>query len=161
MKTLFVLRHAKSSWDHPELSDFERPLNKRGKKAAPLIGAAMSERGYRPDIIISSPARRAKETTDLVTAAGEFAAVITFNQSIYGSGVNTLIHIVSDIPESAQSAMLVGHNPTFERLVEVLTGQTVRMPTAAVAVIGLDIPNWGETAAGMARLLDHLIPKDL
>ena len=161
MKTLFVLRHAKSSWDHPELSDFERPLNRRGEKAAPRIGAEMAVRGYNPAIIISSPAVRAKQTTALVADAAGLESQIVYNRSIYGSGVSALVYIVSEIPDDFDSAMIVGHNPGFEHLVAALSGESHRMPTAALAVIDFDASSWTEIESGSGKLVDFLVPKQL
>ena len=161
MKTLFVLRHAKSSWSNPGLRDFERPLNKRGRLAAPRIGKEMAARNYRPEIIISSPAERAKQTTSLVVEAAGLKTPVTFDPGIYGSGVNSLVYIVSEIPDTVESAMIVGHNPGFEYLVETVTGLSERMPTAALAVIRISGESWSEFSSGCGDLIDLLRPKDL
>ncbi|REJ75369.1 MAG: histidine phosphatase family protein [Acidobacteria bacterium] len=159
MKTLYVLRHAKSSWDHPELSDFERPLNDRGRKAAPFMGRLMAERDLVPEVIVSSPAVRAKTTARLASEAGDFGAEIRFDERIYGAGSNTLVYIVAEIDDSYSSAMIVGHNPGFEDLVAALTGESHRFPTAALAVIDLDVPNWSEVTRGTGSLRELFIPK--
>lgn len=161
MKTLFVLRHAKSSWNHPELSDFERPLNKRGKKAAPRIGREMAERGYLPEIIISSPATRAAETVKLVAEAAEFTAEVVYDKSIYGAGRSELFYVISEISDSYSSALIAGHNPGFEQLVETLVNEYKRMPTAALAVLDLDIKSWNKFQSGCGEMRDFLIPKEL
>lgn len=160
MKTLYVLRHAKSSWDHPELADFERPLNKRGKKAAPFMGELMREKGLVPEIIVSSPAERAKTTARLVAGAAGFDAEIVFERGIYESGAHNLVYIVAEIEDRFGSAMIVGHNPGFEGIVRVLTGRYERMPTAALAVIDLDIGSWSETAPDTGELREVLRPKE-
>lgn len=160
MKTLFILRHAKSSWDHPELSDFERPLNGRGKKAAPFMGELMYEKSLIPKFILSSPARRAKQTAKLVNASGEIEAEIEFDSRIYGASTNSLMHIVSDLPDDYSSAMIVGHNPGFEGLVEILNGEHHRMPTAALAVIELKVDSWQDIVAGCGELVEILRPKE-
>ncbi|MEZ5345581.1 MAG: histidine phosphatase family protein [Pyrinomonadaceae bacterium] len=160
MKRLFVLRHAKSSWDHPGLSDFERPLNDRGKKAAPFMGELMLDKEFDPEIVLSSPAKRAKKTAKLVRENGLITGEIVFDERIYGAGTNSLIHILAETGEEFSSAMIVGHNPGFEGLVEVLTGQYERMPTAALAVIELDIEKWSEIASGCGKLAEILRPKE-
>lgn len=160
MKTLLVLRHAKSSWDFPDLSDFERPLNKRGEKAAPFMGELMSSKGLEPDLIVSSPANRAKTTARLAAEAGGFQAPVEFDERIYGAGANTLAYIISEFDDGADTAMIVGHNPGFEELVGALTGEHPRFPTAALAVIDLDISVWSETERGKGRLRDLYIPKE-
>ncbi|NNE65308.1 MAG: histidine phosphatase family protein [Pyrinomonadaceae bacterium] len=161
MKTLFVLRHAKSSWDHPELSDFQRPLNPRGKRAAPRIGAEMTARGYEPKLVLSSSAERAKETTRLVLEGAGIEPEIRFDREIYGAAANTLLYIVAQVPSNVGSVMIVGHNPGFEMLVAGLTGESRRMPTAALAAIEFETESWDQLEAGMGVLKDHLVPKEL
>lgn len=160
MKTLLVLRHAKSSWDHPELSDFDRPLNKRGEEAAPFMGELISSKGLEPEIVVSSPARRARTTAELAASAGGFDSRIEFDERIYGAGANTLAYIVAGFDDSVDSAMIVGHNPGFEDLVAALTGERHRFPTAALAVIDLNISVWSETESGKGELRDLFIPKE-
>lgn len=160
MKTLFVLRHAKSSWDSPELSDFERPLNERGEEAAPFMGELMKEKNLAPDLIVSSPAERAKQTATLVKNSAEFDAEIRFNERIYEASPLTLIHIISEFDDKFDSAMIVGHNPGLESLVRILSGERHRMPTAALALIELDIENWSEIAANSGNLREFFIPKE-
>ena len=160
MKTLIVLRHAKSSWDHPNLSDFDRPLNKRGERTAPFMGELLASEGVEPQIVVSSPARRAKMTAEAFCGAGGFAAEIEFDEWIYGAGANTLTYVLSEIADKWDRVMIVGHNPGFEMLVHALTGKAARMPTAAVAVIDLDISRWAEIGAGSGTLRRHYIPRD-
>lgn len=161
MKTLYVLRHAKSSWDHPELRDFERPLSKRGKEAAPRIGLEMAVRGYSPGVIISSPAARAVQTVALVAEAARFSAEIIYEEAIYGAGSNSLANVLTAIPDNFPSALIAGHNPGFEQLVEALAGDYMRMPTAALAVIDLEIGSWKDVKADCGSLRDFITPKEL
>jgi phosphohistidine phosphatase len=161
MKTLYVLRHAKSSWDHPHLSDFERPLNGRGEKSAPAMGAFMREKDLVPEVIVASPAKRAKMTAQMASDAGSFDAEIIFDERIYGAGANSLMYIISGIGDEFESAMIVGHNPGFEMLVHALTGEGDSMPTAALAVIDLDIDSWGETERGSGRLRGLYLPREI
>ncbi len=160
MKTLFILRHAKSSWDFSDLSYFERPINSRGKKAAPFMGELMKEKNYVPDLIVSSPAERAKQTAMLVKESAECDAEIQFNERIYEASPQSLVYIVSELEEKINSAMIVGHNPGFENLVGLLSGENKRMPTAALAVIEFDIENWSEISANCGELKEFLIPKE-
>ena len=161
MKTLYVLRHAKSSWEHPELSDFQRPLNPRGEKAAPRIGAEMAARGYLPELVLSSPAARAKATTRLTLESARIDPEVRFEKDIYGAGPNTLLYLVSEVPDEVGSVMIVGHNPGFEMLVSGLTGASRRMPTAALAVIEFDVDEWASIAAETGSLKDFMTPKGL
>ncbi len=161
MKTLYLLRHAKSSWDDPSQSDFERPLNPRGLKAAPFIGELMAKKGFTPSVIVSSPAMRAKTTAALVKDAGQFSVDIIFEKSIYEASPNTLRQVVSEINEDHASALLVGHNPGIEGFIRYLTGQIEPMPTAALAVIELKIEKWGEVNDGSGKLFEVYRPKEL
>lgn len=160
MKTLFVLRHAKSSWDFPHLSDFERPLNKRGNKTAPFMGELMARKDFSPDVILSSPAHRAKRTSELVHESAGLDAEILFDEKIYASSTHRLLYIISEIDNAHSSAMIVGHNPGFEGIVRVLSGEYQRMPTAALAVIDLDIKNWNEVKQMCGSLREVLRPKE-
>jgi phosphohistidine phosphatase len=160
MKTLFVLRHAKSSWDDPDLADFDRPLNDRGRSTAPFMGEVMNRNGFSPDIIVSSPAVRARDTARLVKDAGEHTAEIRFEEGIYEASPQTLKQIVAAIDDGNRSAMLVGHNPGMEGFIQLLTGRVERMPTAALAIIDLDIATWSKIESGSGVLRNVIRPKD-
>src|SRR5688500_5500681 len=120
MKTLFILRHAKSSWDDPGLSDFERPLNDRGRKAAPFMGELMKRKGLSPAVIVSSPAKRAKTTAELVTGAADSAPEIRFDDRIYEASPQALRQVVSELDHFRDSAMIVGHNPGIESFIRFI-----------------------------------------
>ncbi len=160
MKTLFVLRHAKSSWDFPDLSDFQRPLNDRGRKAAPFMGELMRSRNLVPDLILSSSALRAKQTAMLVREAARFENEIEFTEKIYEASSHKLLYLVNEIDDKYNSAMLVGHNPGFEGIVRILSGEYQRMPTAALAVIDLKIESWSAAEPDCGILRDLFIPKE-
>jgi len=160
MKTLFLLRHAKSSWKEADIADFDRPLNERGRRAAPFMGRLLKERGFAPDLIISSPAKRARKTAKLVKAGGEYEAEIVFDDRIYEASASTLLYVAGEIDDSIDSVMLVGHNPGMEGAVRVLTGRPEPMPTAAVAVIDLDIDTWKQIASGRGTLHAIFRPRD-
>lgn len=160
MKKLFVLRHAKSSWADPDLADLDRPLNERGLHAAPFMGNVMAKEGYAPDLIISSPAIRAKHTTELVKEGGKLAAEARFEDRIYEASPQTLLQIASSLEQGVSSAMFVGHNPGIEGFVRLLTGRNEPMPTAALAVIDLNINFWPEIASGCGSLVRVIRPKD-
>ena len=148
MKRLFILRHAKSSWDDAKLSDFERPLNETGLEVAPFMGRYMAGHGYLPKAIVSSPARRAKETAELIKNNAGLGGDIRFDERIYEASPNALRQVVSELGNEFDSAMIVGHNPGIEGFIRYLTGQIEPMPTASLAVIDLDIESW--------RNIDHL-----
>ncbi len=160
MKTLFILRHAKSSWSDPDLADFDRPLNDRGNAAAPFMGRFMLDNGFSPDVILCSPAERAKQTAILVKDAGERAAGIKFDERIYEASPQTLRQVISELDEKKKSAMLVGHNPGMEGFIKYLTNANQPMPTAALAVIELQIKNWRDIDSGSGVLQRIIRPKD-
>ncbi len=160
MKRLLVFRHAKSSWDNPNLSDFERPLNDRGRKAAPFMGKLLLERDLLPDFILSSPAKRAKQTSKHFKKAAGLDREIKFDKRIYEASPNALVHIISETKDKHQSAMIVGHNTGFEDLVLALTGKYERMPTAAVAVVDFDVESWSEIRKGSGILIEVLRPRE-
>ena len=161
MKTLFVLRHAKSSWENADLSDFERPLNKRGLEAAPLIGKVIKENGFQPEIILSSPARRAKQTAEIINEKAGINREIKYEERIYEASPARLLEVVSEQSDEAESVMIVGHNPGLEGLVRFLTGQIEPMPTAALAVIDLEITKWSEIDSSNGTLRTLIRPKEI
>jgi len=160
MKTLFILRHAKSSWDNPKLSDFERPLNNRGKKAAPFMGELMAKNDFIPDVILSSPAKRAKQTAKLAKKAGKLDAPIKFDKRIYEASPRALLHIISETSNKFKSSMIVGHNSGVEILIAILCGEHHQFTTANLAVIKLKIDSWNEIAEGCGNLKALLRPRE-
>lgn len=161
MKTLFLLRHAKSSWKDTSLPDFERPLNKRGQKAAPVIGKFMRKQKLRPDLILCSPAERARQTIALVGEAAAFKAELRYDERIYEAHVARLLSVISEIDEDAGKVLIVGHNPGLEELLEHLTGEVQRMPTAALADITLNIERWADVSERSGELIRLVRPKEL
>jgi len=161
MKTLYLIRHAKSSWDFPDLSDFDRPLNKRGKRNAPEMGRRLRIRGVVPDIVLSSPARRARETCLAVCCEIAFPeTAIIFDSAIYAAGVNTLLQTVEGLPDDASSAFLVSHNPGITSFAEYLTGESlVNIPTCGIACIEMDFDSWSLAGREAGRLVFFDYPK--
>jgi phosphohistidine phosphatase len=161
MKTLHLLRHAKSSWKDPGQADFERPLNGRGREAAPLIGQYILKQKIRPELILSSPAERARQTAALVVQSAQLNAELRFDERIYEASAARLLEVVSQIDEPFGVVLLVGHNPGMEDLLATLTGERHGMPTAALARIILDVEKWSKVREDTGRL-DWLVrPKDL
>jgi phosphohistidine phosphatase len=154
------MRHAKSSWDDSDLSDFERPLNDRGLKTAPFMGKVMTKNNFTPETIVSSPAMRAKQTAELVKNSAGLEADIRFDERIYEASPLRLLEVVSYISDEYDSAMIVGHNPGFENIVRVLTGKLESMPTAALAVVDLEINSWREINAETGNLRKFIRPKE-
>ncbi len=160
MKTLFVLRHAKSSWDNPNLADFERPLNERGLKAAALIGEMILKKDFKIGYILSSPANRAKQTANLVKEYGKLESWIKLEDRIYEANTSTLENLIAGLDEEFQTAMLVGHNPGLEGFIGFLTGELCAMPTAALAVIDLEIEHWNQISHNVGSLRELLRSRD-
>ena len=157
MKTLLVLRHAKSSWKNTDLEDHDRPLNKRGKKAAPQMGKLVRKEDLVPDLILSSTALRAKTTAELVAEHSKYKGEILFDRRLYLADPTSIVETLQAIDtEPAGRVMIVGHNPGHEELVRSLTGQDERIPTAALAHIQLPIENWKELEVSMEGALVNL-----
>lgn len=154
------MRHAKSSWNDSGLSDFDRPLNDRGERAAPFMGRLMRRKGFLPDLIVSSPAKRARSTAEMVNDAGSFEADIVCDDDIYEASPRALREVVAGIEDTVWSVLLVGHNPGFEGFVRYLSGVLEPMPTAALAVIDLDISSWSQINERSGELKFLIRPKD-
>lgn len=160
MKRLLIFRHAKSSWTDPNLSDFERPLNERGLRTAPFMGKLIVERGLSPAAIISSPAKRARQTAELVVNEIGVETNLSFDDRIYEASPNALRIVVSETISDLTSVMIVGHNPGIEGFIRHLTGKIESMPTAALAVIDLNIESWKEINHDTGSLITIIRPKE-
>ena len=161
MKTLLLLRHAKSSRDDSSLRDFDRPLNDRGKDDAKLIGRYLRNQKLMVDAVISSPAKRARRTAELVLKAANISLEPAFDERIYEAGLPRLLGIVSELDSSNNVVLLIGHNPGFEELVESLTGQPVALPTATLADIDLGIDQWPDAQPRSGKLRALVTPREL
>ena len=161
MKTLFLLRHAKSSWKDESLPDFERPLNRRGKDAAERIGRYLKRELIVPELVLSSPALRARETIERVAKAAKWSPEIRFDQRIYEAGGLRLLEVVSQIENERKTALLVGHNPGIEELLMLLTGESKHVPTGALMQIDLKSSKWTNAAEKRAKLAWVIKPRKL
>ena len=142
MKTLLLLRHAKSSWKHPELDDYDRPLNKRGKQTAPLMGALLHDEHLIPDLILCSSAVRTYTTALLVAKACTYKGEIEQTHKLYLAEPHAYIEALRQVDEKYARVLVVGHNPGLGMLIESLTGEAMTMPTAALAYIELSLKRW-------------------
>jgi phosphohistidine phosphatase len=161
MKTLFLVRHAKSSWKHPELSDRDRPLNQRGLADTPRMGKRLAARQDVPELIVSSPANRALTTAWMLAAEIGFdPADVMVDEDIYGADPEDLLDIISGFPNHCERAMLVGHNPTLTELTNQLTGAAIdNIPTCGIAVIYFATTTWTTIEDGKGQLLEFDYPK--
>lgn len=169
MKTLTLLRHAKSGWDDPVARDFDRPLNPRGRRAARTVGAEMKGQGLGFDRVLASPARRVTETLEEV-AAGYGAIVPHYDERLYLAPVATLLDIVRHAPDDVDRLLVVGHNPGMEELAlrlarrdsDRLRGEVeIKYPTGTVAEIELPVERWAEVKEGTGRIVRFIRPRDL
>lgn len=162
MPELILVRHAKSDWGDLSLSDFDRPLNARGKKNAPFMGKMLRQKKVKPDLIVSSPAKRAKSTAKRMAEELDYAKEkIVFEQSVYESDVKTLLKIVNAFPDKKKKIMLVGHNPGMTDFLNYLSDAgIVNLPTCAVAIIRFDCGNWQEVSGGTGTLTALDFPKN-
>jgi phosphohistidine phosphatase len=164
MKTLLLLRHAKSSWKEQDLPDHDRPLNKRGKNDAPRMGKLLKDEDLIPDLIVSSTAVRAKKTAELVAKACKYKGKIVLDHSLYGAESAAYLKILEGLSDKHMVALVVGHSPSVDETVELLTGSLdVIMPTCALAQISLPIQDWAELKKQKikGKLLKVWKPKEL
>lgn len=170
MRTLLLMRHAKSSWDRPELADLDRPLAPRGREAAPLVARYLADQALVPDLVLGSPAKRVQETWQLmVPLLGEQVACKTL-RSLYDAAPSRLLEALRQVAGEVRTLMLIGHNPGLGALAVSLAGSgpgkamerlRTKFPTAAVAVLAFETEGWAELAAGGGRLQGLVRPKDL
>jgi phosphohistidine phosphatase len=169
MKTLTLLRHAKSGWNDPVERDFDRPLNRRGRKAAYTVGAEMKARGLAFDRVLASPARRVVETLEEV-ARGYGEIEPRYDDRIYLASPSVLLELVRETDESVGRLLLVGHNPGLEALALLLARDdgnalraelAIKYPTGTVAEIGLPASSWRDVRPGTGRVVRFIRPRDL
>lgn len=161
MKYLYLIRHAKSSWDNLEISDVDRPLNERGLRDAPYMGKRLKEKEVAPDLMLSSPAKRAIATCRQIAAIiGHEASRIKTDPRLYHASEETLVSVLSGLSDSHHVAMLFGHNPGLTRLTNSIFGQHImNIPTCGIVAGKLNIGTWGEVKAGCGRLGFFDFPK--
>jgi len=170
LKTILLLRHAKSSWDQPHLPDPLRPLAPRGREAAPLIGAYMARNGMVPNRVLCSPARRATETWELVSEQMDESILVEIRDELYHASSSCLLSILRELPDTEKAVLFVGHNPAFEELasvlatsgpVEALAELSRKFPTGALAVFDFSVSTWSEVREGTGSLRDFVRPRTL
>jgi phosphohistidine phosphatase len=167
---LMLLRHAKSDWSRPGVADHERPLNPRGRKAAPKVGAYMARHDLVPDLVIASAATRVRETLDLAFAAFKTAPKVTHDARVYEAEAGALLDVLKETPRKVQSLLLAGHNPGLADLAALLiaagkaetrTRLAAKFPTAALAVIDFTFDGWSKLRPGSGRLERFVVPRGL
>lgn len=161
MKTIYLNRHAKSSWDSPELSDFDRPLNKRGKRDVPLMGELLSKKVKPPQVIYSSPAKRAITTAEQIAEYFGYEKInIIHDINIYGAGISDIMKIINSTTDEYNIIMLFGHNPTFTMVSNYLSDKYIdNIPTSGFVQINLNVKSWKEIDNNSGKLILFEYPK--
>ena len=163
MKRLYIVRHAKSSWDDPYLRDFDRPLNGRGKRNVPDMGKRLADLNVRPDLMISSPANRALTTAKgLAKAIGYPVADIQEAPTLYHASTQTIRQVMSQTSDDVETLMIFGHNPGFTSLIGALSDFSIwNLPTCAVCGIEFDFKSWKEILHSRGRKFYYDFPKSV
>jgi phosphohistidine phosphatase len=162
MKTLLILRHAKSSWNDSGMTDHDRPLNARGKEDAPRIGQLLRDQGLQPDLILSSTAKRARSTAKRVVAGGQLACSPQLLGELYLAPADTYIAVLRHQPAEYERILVIGHNPGLQELVLLLTGKALALPTAALVQIQFEISTWLDISDhGTGKLVAHWEPRGM
>ena len=161
MRVLTLVRHAKSNWGDPDVHDFDRPLNDRGFKSAPKMAKHLAKSSYTVNAIISSPAKRAITTAEIIAKEINFEG-IEQNIEIYNAATNTLISLVRLLDDKLNKVMLVGHNPGFTHLCNYLSNAEIdNMPTCSIAQIQFDVDRWKDISEHSGTLIEYDYPKQL
>ena len=158
VKSLLLMRHAKSDWADSDLSDFDRPLNKRGRSDAPRMAALLNRGAGFPDFVLSSPAHRARQTAELILAGGGGPS-LRLDDRLYLADPSTLTLTLRDAEDDCASGLVIAHNPGMEEWAMDLCGCHLRFPTAAVACLQLDINRWADTVTGCGQLYWFVTPR--
>ena len=161
MKRLYLIRHAKTSWSNQLLSDYDRPLSERGKRDAPKIGEVLKTKKVKPDLLISSTAKRALETAKILSNVLDYPIENIVEESvIYEATTQNLLNVINDIDDKNNSAMLFGHNPAFTVLANLLGDKYIdNLPTCAVAEFELNVNSWKDVQSDCGKLVEFEYPK--
>ena len=161
MKILYLVRHAKSSWKYPRLDDFERPLNKRGHRNAPFMGEILKKLKVAPDLIISSPANRAATTARIIADTIDYPLEnIYYDETIYALSEYDLIHVIQELDDGINQAMLVSHNPALTDLANSIGDTSIsNIPTCGVCCINLNTSSWSSIGEQRGKLEFFEFPK--
>lgn len=174
MKTLYLLRHAKSSWSDHAMDDHDRPLNRRGQQNAPLMGQFMRKSGFVPDMILCSTARRTAETLSLIVPYIGDETPVRFERNLYLASSDAMLDRIREADASCERLLVVAHNPGMEHLAadlvsrkklngteNLLETMLSKYPTAALTVVDFDVEDWREVALGTGLLREFKCPRDL
>ena len=162
MKTILLMRHAKSSWKDKDIKDIKRPLAKRGKRNAPQMGEFIKEKELVPQVILSSPAVRAQQTAELFVKGSEFQGEIKYIDALFMAEADEYLKQLRTLPDDIERVMVIGHNPGLESMVPLLTGQVEALPTASIAYLVAPIRRWKDLSKEtQVDLVEIWRPKEL
>ena len=162
MKTILLMRHAKSSWKDASLSDHERPLNKRGKNDAPRMGQLLVEQNLTPDIILCSTAKRARLTVKYLLETCDFSGEIEYLEDLYHADYHTYLEVLRSLSNELETAMIIGHNPEMDEFLNIMCDARDHITTAAIAHIELPHDNWTNFGKDTyAKLVNFWKPREL
>ena len=169
-RRIIFLRHAKSAWDEPEQDDYARPLAPRGRRAAAVMGVFIRDEGLAPDLVLCSGAKRARETWEIVSACFGKRPPVEHEEALYMVTPDRLLKRIRKVPDTAQSVLVVGHEGGVDALARALSANgpaalrrrlSEKFPTAALAVVAVDLAHWTELVEGTGTLTAFATPKDL
>lgn len=170
MKTLYLMRHAKSDWTDSSQPDHDRPLNDRGREAAPMMGAHLQEGGHQPEVVICSTATRTRETLEALLEQLDVEPAVHLDPQIYLASPGEMLEVLRELPDTVDSALMVAHNPGTAILADALCSEgpasglnsmRYKFPTAALAIIEMDVNGWDEVRTDCGRLIEFKRPRDL
>lgn len=161
MKTLYIVRHAKSSWDFPELSDYERPLNTRGLRNAPEMGKRLKLQNIKPDLVLTSPAKRALETSRIICSEiGYPENKVQRKEELYHADEDEILEVIQEVSDQHKSLMLFGHNPGLTFFVNEMTSENIyNIPTCGIVAIELEVERWQDLDFDQGKLIFFDYPK--
>jgi len=168
MRTVFLLRHAKSSWSDPTLQDIDRPLAPRGERAAKKIAGYVRRKEIRPARVLCSPSVRTRRTLEVIQPSLGKSCTVEFVPALYAASRKELLRQVQALPDDIESVMLIGHNPGLQELALALASRGAdlpklgeALPTGALATLVADCESWTALKPGEAELVDYVVPRDL
>jgi phosphohistidine phosphatase len=161
MKTLYLIRHAKSDWNNPLLSDFDRPLNKRGKKDAPFMGSVLAKAHIHPDLILSSPAVRAQMTAiEIAKKIGYDSDSILYHEALYAASCDQIQRVVKSVSSTQKTVFLIGHNPGLTEFAQYISGHSIEnIPTCGIVCVTLKEDDWSSIGKNSTQFISFDYPK--
>jgi phosphohistidine phosphatase len=162
MKTLLLMRHAKSSWKHPDMPDQDRPLNKRGEKDAPRMGKFIRDKELIPQLVLASTAKRIVQTVEAMLGKWDFKGKVEYSDALYLAEPAAYLSNLQQISDEYERVLVVGHNPGLEGLLQIISGQVESLPTASFAHLVLPIEHWADlNESTHGELVERVKPREL